>query len=60
MDFLKDNQRTFFVEFGICLASLGPIPEKNLLKPSDISASPERTGPLFTKVSLFIVVFLQS
>jgi len=30
---LRDNQKLFLVEFGIFFASLGPILEKNVLKP---------------------------
>ena len=50
--FLRDNLRIFFVVFGIFFASWGPILEKKVLKPSDISAAPERTTALFKTVSV--------
>ena len=52
--FFLEIMREFFVEFGILFASLGPILEKIVSKPSDMSAAPERTIPLFTKVSEII------
>jgi len=45
--FFERKSEISFVKFGIFFASWGPILEKNVLKPSDISAAPERTMLLF-------------